>query len=79
MSNETTIKCPNCQVQIDVNEILYHQLGNELKQKNLDERKKLEKELEEKSLQVQELNKSKIEIEKLKIKQKDEQLAQLTK
>lgn len=48
MSNETTIKCPNCDTKIDVNKILYHQLENELNQKNLQERRKLEKEFNEK-------------------------------
>jgi len=47
MSN-TTIKCPNCGTEIDVNEILYHQLEDELKQKNLAEQKKLRDEVEEK-------------------------------
>ncbi|MBD3789294.1 MAG: DUF2130 domain-containing protein [Campylobacterales bacterium] len=47
MSN-TTIKCPNCGTQIDVNEILYHQLEDEYKQKNLAEQKKLRDEIEEK-------------------------------
>ncbi len=40
MPNKTTIKCPNCQADIDVNEILYHQLEDELKQKNIAEEKK---------------------------------------
>jgi hypothetical protein len=47
MSN-TTIKCPNCGIEIDVNEILYHQLEDELKQKNIAEQKKLHDEVEEK-------------------------------
>jgi len=42
MENSKTIKCPNCKTDIDVNEILYHQLEDELKQKNLKERQKLE-------------------------------------
>ena len=33
MSNQTTIKCPDCQTEIDVNEILYHQLEEELNKK----------------------------------------------
>ena len=33
MSNQTTIKCPDCQTDIDVNEILYHQLEEELNKK----------------------------------------------
>ena len=42
MSTESSIKCPNCAELIDVNEILYHQLENEFKQKNLNEKKKFE-------------------------------------
>jgi len=48
MSTKTTIKCPNCNTDIDVNEILYHQLEDELKQKNIAEQKKLRDEVEEK-------------------------------
>jgi len=48
MSNKTTIKCPNCGTEIDVNEILYHQLEEELKQKNIAEQKKLREEVEAK-------------------------------
>ncbi len=33
MSNQTTIKCPKCSTQIDVNEILYHQLEAQMKSK----------------------------------------------
>ncbi len=78
MQNKTTIKCPNCKTQIDVNDVIYHQLEEELKQQTIDELKKelqeehndslklLEKELKEKSLQVIELNRSKAEVEKLK-------------
>jgi hypothetical protein len=33
MPTNTTIKCPNCNTNIDVNDILYHQLEDELKQK----------------------------------------------
>ena len=42
MQSSATIKCPNCNVDIDVNEILYHQLEDELKQKNLEEQKELQ-------------------------------------
>jgi len=45
---KTTIKCPNCHTEIDVNEILYHQLEDELKQKNIAEQKKLRDEVEAK-------------------------------
>ena len=48
MKNKTTIKCPNCGTVIDVNEILYHQLEDELKQKNIAEQKKLQAEIETK-------------------------------
>ncbi len=42
MPTKTTIKCPNCSTDIDVNDILYHQLEDELKQKNIAEQKKLQ-------------------------------------
>lgn len=45
MSTESSIKCPNCGELIDVNEILYHQLENEFKQKNLQEKKKFDEEI----------------------------------
>ncbi len=48
MPTNTTIKCPNCGTSIDVNEILYHQLEDELKQKNIAEQKKLKDEVEAK-------------------------------
>jgi len=48
MPTKTTIKCPNCNADIDVNEILYHQLEDELKQKNITEQKKLRDEVEAK-------------------------------
>ena len=48
MQTKTTIKCPNCGTVIDVNEILYHQLEDELKQKNIAEQKKLQAEIETK-------------------------------
>ena len=46
--SSTTIRCPNCSTRIDVNEILYHQLEDELKQKNIAEQKKLRDEIESK-------------------------------
>lgn len=48
MSNQTTIKCPNCQTEIDINEVLYHQLENKYKSEHLAEKKKLETEIEAK-------------------------------
>jgi len=44
MQSNASIKCPNCNVDIDVNEILYHQLEDELQQKNSIERKRQEAE-----------------------------------
>lgn len=47
MSTKTTIQCPNCGTQIDINEILYHQLEEEMKKKFSSEtqaQKKLHKE-----------------------------------
>ena len=37
MPNKTTITCPNCQTQIDVNEIQYHELEARLKQEHQQE------------------------------------------
>ena len=48
MSKQTTIKCPNCNTEIDINEVLYHQLENKYKNEHLAEKKKLEAEIEAK-------------------------------
>ncbi|HEO98428.1 MAG: DUF2130 domain-containing protein [Campylobacterales bacterium] len=47
MSN-TTIKCPNCGTQIDIDEIFYHQIEEKFKQQHLLEQKKLQDEIEAK-------------------------------
>lgn len=47
MSN-TTIKCPNCGTQIDIDEIFYHQIEEKFKQQHLLEQKKLREEIEAK-------------------------------
>ena len=52
MPTRTTIKCPNCNTEIDVNDILYHQLEDEIKQKNIAEQKKFQKAFDD--LKVQE-------------------------
>ena len=33
MSQQNTIRCPSCDTEIDVNEILYHQIEGQLKDK----------------------------------------------
>ena len=48
MSKQTTIKCPNCNTEIDINEVLYHQLENKYKSEHLADKKKLEAEIEAK-------------------------------
>ena len=48
MSNQTTIKCPNCSTEIDINEVLYHQLESKYKNEHLAEKKKLEEESQKK-------------------------------
>jgi ATP-dependent DNA helicase RecG len=55
MQNKTTIKCPNCNTNIDVNDILYHQLEDELKQKNIIEQKKLQDESDKKAKEFKKL------------------------
>lgn len=47
MSN-TTIKCPNCGTQIDIDEIFYHQIEEKFKQQHLLEQKKLREEIDAK-------------------------------
>lgn len=46
MSNQTTINCPNCSVQIDINDVLYHQLESKYKNEHLAQKKELEAEIE---------------------------------
>jgi hypothetical protein len=48
MSTINTIKCPNCATEIDIDEIFYHQIEEQYKQKNLAEQKKLRDEVESK-------------------------------
>ncbi len=68
MKNETQIKCPNCGTSIDVQDILAHQLEEEIKQKYqskfVEEKKKYEAGQEK-------LNEEKLEFEKKK-KQENE-------
>ncbi len=42
MSNTNTIKCPNCQTEIEIDKIFYHQIEEKFKQERLEEKKKLE-------------------------------------
>jgi len=44
MPNKTTITCPNCKTQIDVNEIQYHELEERLKREHQEELEKKRKE-----------------------------------
>ena len=48
MTNQTTIKCPNCGCEIDINDALYHQLEGKYKGEYLVQKKQLEAELEAK-------------------------------
>jgi hypothetical protein len=57
MSNQTTIKCPNCQTDIDVNKIIYQQLEDKLKRataKQLKlEKQRIQEELKQEILEEQ--------------------------
>lgn len=66
-----TIQCPNCKVSIDVNEILYHQLEEEMKQKNLELQKQLEKEREQQQIAYNEAVKN-FELERKQFAQEKE-------
>ena len=66
-----TIQCPNCKVSIDVNEILYHQLEEEMKQKNLELQKQFEKEREQQQIAYNEAVKN-FELERKQFAQEKE-------
>lgn len=66
-----TIQCPNCKVSIDVNEILYHQLEEEMKQKNLELKKQFEKEREQQQIAYNEAVKN-FELERKQFAQEKE-------
>ncbi|WP_324172092.1 DUF2130 domain-containing protein [Sulfurimonas sp.] len=81
MPTKTTIKCPNCNTDIDVNDILYHQLEDELKQKNISEQKKLRDEVEAKRKEYkQAFDTLKVQEEAIKEQQEkfDEELKKAT-
>lgn len=65
MTNETKIACPNCGQEIDVNNVIAHQLDEEYKKKYTaqlsDDRKKLQEEIGKIELQKQNLEKLKSE------------------
>ena len=65
MSNQTTIKCPNCGTEIDINEVLYHQLENKYRSEHLVEKKKLEAEIEAKRKEY------KTHLDSLKVKEEE--------
>jgi hypothetical protein len=68
----TTIQCPNCGQNIDVNDILYHQLDDELRRKYNDE---LAKERKKFQLQADAVSKQKADLESAK-QQLQEQISQ---
>jgi len=71
MPTKTTIKCPNCNTNIDVNDILYHQLEDELKEKNLAEVKKLQEETAKKEKEFKKAKKD-LETQQEAIKEQQE-------
>jgi len=68
MKNNTQIKCPNCGTSIDVQDILAHQLEDEIKQKYQNQLAEEKKKYED---EVENLNKAK-ELFELKKKQENE-------
>jgi hypothetical protein len=68
----TTIQCPNCGQNIDVKDILYHQVDEELKKKYNDE---LTKERQKFQHQAEAVNKEKADLESAKL-QLQEQISQ---
>lgn len=83
MERETKIECPNCGTEINVNEILYHQLEDDFKKRYTaeiaSEKKKYDAELEILNNQKEEFEKKKqkeneLFQEKLQLKLKEEKL-----
>lgn len=67
--NKSKINCPNCGEEIDVNDILYHQVDQDLKQKYNDD---LAKEKHKFETQASQLNKQREELEEERKKQQEE-------
>ncbi len=67
--DKSKINCPNCGEEIDVNDILYHQVDQDLKQKYNDD---LAKEKQKFETQTSKLNKEREELEEERKKQKEE-------
>jgi hypothetical protein len=83
MERETKIECPNCGAEINVNQILYHQLEDDFKKRYTaqlaEEKKKYDAELELLNTQREEFEKKKLKEnemfqEKLQSKLKEEKL-----
>jgi len=81
MEQETKIKCPNCGTEINVNEVLSHQLEDDLRKKYTaqlaEEKKKYDAELNQLNLQKEEFEKKKLKEnelfqEKLHLKLREE-------
>lgn len=81
MERETKIECPNCGTEINVNEILYHQLEDDFKKRYTaqlaEEKKKYDSELELLNLQKEEFERKKLKEnelfqEKLQLRLKEE-------
>ena len=68
MSTESHIKCPNCGTQIDVNDLLSHQLEEEIRQKY---QAQLSEEKLKFQTQLDELNIAKEEFEQRKKKENE--------
>ena len=73
--DQRTILCPNCDQEIDVNDILYHQVDEQLKKKYQDELKHEKRKIESQSSDLEQQREA---LEEEKSKQ-DELLAQQVK
>lgn len=63
MSEQNTIKCPNCGTLIDIDALFYHQIEEKFKQQHRQEQKKLHEEIEAKRKEY------KVHLESLKAKE----------
>ncbi len=78
MPSKTTIVCPHCHSEIDVNAILYHQLEAELQAKNRAEQRQLQDEVEQKRKEYKRAFED-LHVKEVRIKQQQERFDEALK
>lgn len=72
MNQENSIKCPNCGKQIDVQEIVYHQIEQKIYQENLESKKQFEIEIAQKRKEYKQAFEA-LQVEKESLQEKVQQ------